>query len=82
MKMVIFKGELFSDFIVVYMTPTLIPQEGYIRKLFNILLIVNYDATCTICNITMQTTLDSVDSKMSKPLPFGLILGTHEGFEV
>lgn len=82
MKMVIFKGELFSDFIVVYMTPTLIPQEGYIRKLFKILLIVNYDATCTICNITMQTTLDSVDSKMSKPLPFGLILGTHEGFEV
>lgn len=30
----------------------------------------------------MQTTLDSVDSKMSKPFPFGLILGTHEGFEV
>lgn len=64
------------------MTTRLIPQEEYIRKLFKILIIVNYDATCTICNITMQTTLDSVDTKMLKPLPFGLILGTHEGFEV
>lgn len=47
------EGELFSDLLVVYMTPRLILQEGYIRKMFKIL-IVYYDATCTICNIFRQ----------------------------